>query len=192
MADLAAGAVNGVAKKSDITAVSVDLTTNDILVQLQWLLHVDALAKIVDDIADRGIGDRAVLLIALTIPRNAGPTNHAAFVDVYSTLLKELDSRGVSLVVAMPNGEKCVDMWPCIFGDPDNDHHIPNLIVVGSSDINTGHYDEPEENRNDWTTIYGPGADSALIDSAQPGPILCADKMGDRNSLHKSGASPGE
>lgn len=133
MADLTAGWVNGVAKSAGITPVQVDDDSNAAFRLMTWLLDVDALAKVVDDINDRGIDDRAVLLVASTLQAKPNTYYQNAFVNAYWTLMKELDTRGVALVVITMNREKCTE-WPCIFGDPDNDHHIPKLIVVGAGD----------------------------------------------------------
>ena len=192
MADLAAGWVNGVAKLADITAVQVDDTSNDAFNQMTWLLDFDALAKVVDDINDRGIEDRAVLLVASTLQAHPDTDYQNAFVNAYWTLMNKMDAQGAALVVTTMNDEKCTE-WPCMFGDPDYDHHIPHMIVVGAGDIDTGSYYEEEENRNDWPSIfYAPGDDDAWEDLEVPGPIICAAGTGDENALETEGPSAGE
>lgn len=153
---------------------------------------MNALAKVVDDINDRGIDDRAVLLVASTLQANPNAYYQNAFVNAYWTLMKELDTRGVALVVMMMNREKCIEL-PCIFGDPDNDHHTPDLIVVGAGDLATGKYLEKAEDRDDWPSIiYAPGDDDAWEDLDVPGPTICAAGTGDEDALETQGASPGE
>jgi len=73
MADLAAGWVKGVAKFADITAVQIDTESQQAYDQMAWLLEVDALARVVDDIENCGIEGRAVLLIASSIAADADP-----------------------------------------------------------------------------------------------------------------------
>lgn len=90
------------------------------------------------------------------------------------------------------NHEKRTE-WPCTFGDPDNDHHIPHLILVGAGDLDTGSYIEEEEDRDDWPSIiYVPGDDNEWEDLDVPGPIVCASSSGDQNTLEMMGISPDE
>lgn len=192
MADLAAGWVNGVAKSADITAVQVDDSSNPAFNGMAWLLEVDALAKVVDDIANRGIADRAVLLVASTLQANLNGNHQKAFVYAYWTMMNKVDEQGAALVVTTMNDQKCTE-WPCMFANPDYDYYIPHMIAVGAADIETGSYYEEEENRDDWPSIfYAPGDDDAWEDLDVPGPIICAAGTGDNNALETEGPSAGE
>lgn len=173
LADLAVGRVNGVAKEADLTAVQIDDFTNERLKHLPWELTTDALSKVADDISKRELGEKAVVLIAFTAPKGEdGSPYQDVFQKAFIAIMEQLDSLDVSLVVAVPNDQQC-DSLPCILGDPSHEHHMPNLITVGEGLINDGDYSSPDEDLEDWVTIYGPGDDRSGGDYWDPYALAC-------------------
>lgn len=107
MADLAVGRINGVVKEADLTAVQIDDLSSERLRHLPWELITDALSKVADDIAGRGLGNIPVVLIALTTPRGKdGSEYQAAFHNAFISIMQHLDRLGVSLVAAVPNDQQ--------------------------------------------------------------------------------------
>lgn len=180
MADLAVGKLNGVAREADLTAVRIDNLSNNFLYELSLELNVDSLSVIVDDIEAKNLGDKSVVLMAFKVPTTGEPARNRAFDEAYFALLLELEKRGVSLVVAVPNDEKC-NYWPCSAGNPDDKYYLPNLVTVGEGSIDDGSYGSYEEDRDDWVTVYGPGDDRSGGDDQTPG-FLCAAPEGNENS----------
>ena len=189
MADLAIGKINGVAKEADLTSVQVDDVTTEFKKKAFFEAHLDGISRVADDIADKNLGDKAVVLMAFGIAPTDDEQRSSAFDDAYFSVLEELDRRGVALVAAMPNRGEC-EVWPCFWNSPDNDLRIENMITVSSGLINDGSFGKTDT--DDWVTLFGPGDDRRDGGTAQPG-LLCADFEGDKNSEQtQSGTSHGE
>jgi len=187
MADLAVGHINGVAKEADLTVVQMDDFSNEILRRLGWTLVIDALSQVADDISNRGLGNSPVVLMAFTTTKGQGDAYQEVFENAFISILQALDSHGVTLVAAVPNEKQC-DSLPCILGDPNHAHHMPNLITVGEGLINDGDYGSPDDDLEDWVTVYGPGDDRSGGDYWDPG-FDCAAPVGIANSGEGQGGT---
>lgn len=65
---------------------------------------------------------------------------------------------------------------------------MSDLITVGEGLINDGDYGSPDEDLEDWVTIYGPGDDRSGGDFWDPG-LDCAAPEGDKNSEEGQGGT---
>lgn len=193
MADVAVGRINGVAKRADLTAVQIANDPNEPWSNL-WIYEttIDAFAKIADDIDDKGLGDKAVVHMAWAIYDTQDiPERDEPFRQTLAELFDHFDEKGVSLVVAQPNTRRYL-YYPCLMGDPEDDYYVPNLITVGSAQVNDGTYSDAEVYRDDWTTIYAPRDDSRDGRQGKPG-LVCAHFNGDENvHLPQGGTSHGK
>lgn len=188
MADIAAGSVNGAAKEADLTAVQLDDEGTDEKQRAYFETNVEALAKVADDIADKNLGDKAVILMSIGIRAGGDEPRNDAFEDAYNGILKSLDGKGVALVAAFPNNIECPDdIWPCAWGNPkQTQFRIENMITVASGNINDG--SRQVEDVGDWVTIYGTGDDRT-----RPNGLVCASNIGNQNSnKEQAGTSHGK
>lgn len=115
------------------------------------------MVKIYNDIRKKNIIGRAVIVMSLSLPASEFDLKNPwdqAFHQEFFGWLTDLDKLGAAIVVSMPNFESCVGP-PCIYGDPNNSLHLPNLIVVGGGYIADGTYAPNNPNRESWITIYG-------------------------------------
>lgn len=194
MADLAVGHINGVSKEADLTAVQMsDRFVDDFRDTCGREISVDALAQIADDIVDKQLGDKAVVLMAWGYLNGdkSEADRDIVYHDTLKVLLDHLDSQGVSLVTSTTNSHQC-NVYPCAMGDPENVHYVPNLITVGAGLVNDGSYLEEAQHRDGWITVYGPGDDQKDCCPEKPG-MLCAASTGEGNSeVGQSGASHGK
>ena len=165
VADLAVGLSNGVAKRADISAVQwfPDPST-PVLEARRWvdLRLLAGLDFLIFDIFQKGVNGKAVVVMAFGHFHSAFLTSDRweFYKEQMYRRLDVLDKLGVAVVATVPNEGKCTDRIPCSFGNPSYDRYLPNLIVVEGSDIQTGQYAGPEEQRNDWVTIHAPSTDS--------------------------------
>lgn len=185
--DLAVGAINGIAKRADITVIKHDDATSDFIATFQLEKYIDALSQILDDLIRRGITRAAVVLMPWGFDSleeeeaNFSASHFEAFWNEMFKILMAIDARGTALVAASGNHQSCRGP-PCIFGKPGNPDYIPDMIVVGARDILDGSYasNEPEAREN-WYTIYGPAVDG--VTSADRLGFECADAVGDTGGI---------
>lgn len=183
--DCAVGQNFGVAKRASITVVV------DRLGIAEHETTIDAWSQVLDDVNQKGIKNKAVIIQA-SDQGSAAPPFGPAYESFFAKIIKELvTTHAAAVVVSQPNpGKEPSDKFcpgpPCIFGNPQNVNHIPEIITVDAGDINTGEASSVESDR--WTTIYAPGnddlagADNTLFCLSGQGII----RGGDGSSLGKS------
>lgn len=160
MADLAVGFENGVAPRADITAVQLNCWYDQFHRDATFGQLLDATNQIYSDIIIKGLYGQAVILI----PNNLAPgwrtePGYTSFYNLYFQHLGELAvCLGASIVVLMPNSRVCT-MPPCIYGDPNNDHFLPELMPIGAGNIGNGLAQASNPNGQSWMWHYGPSWD---------------------------------
>ncbi|EGC45360.1 exo-beta-1,3-glucanase [Histoplasma capsulatum var. duboisii H88] len=119
--------------------------------------YLDLLRNIIDDVITKGRMGKAVV----NFSHNFEPgVVDMVFIHEFHRLLVELDSLKVAIVVASGNLASTtpdIDGYPALFGLPGNQYYIPNIIVVGSTDVH-GHMSDFSQYA-DWMTTFAPGDD---------------------------------
>ena len=191
MADCAVGALHGVAKKADLTAVQLDDMDDPRVHLAMFARHINALDFIINDIQRKGIAGKAVVIMSWSLsgPMAAAGTNYLR--DDFFRRLTILVQLGVGLVTGPVNGRKNGGDVPGIFADPNSAQYLPSLMFVQSGDINDGAFVFPEDQRDNFATTFAPGRDKAL-DPSKPGEYLglfCVGPTGDDRSEARGGNS---
>ncbi|KAK5077026.1 hypothetical protein LTR64_005496 [Lithohypha guttulata] len=182
-ADLAAGAINGVAKRADITAVQTNVFTDTFLEALDLEISLDGMAQIYDEVVSRKYNDKAVVLLPFAWGGGGdGDVHWEAFQDAFFKVTEALLKKGVAVITGVPNGDEVCEGPPCIWGKPGNDPYLPDLITVGDADINDGSHIFDPEYRDDWVTIHGPGDDRKRDANGKDTGFQCAARTGEGNN----------
>lgn len=148
---------------------------------------IDIFSQIVNDIMNRGIQEKAVILMSWLIS-NFDPYKNdlnRAFYTALITLFKMLNEKGAAIVVAQANQYKCTGP-PCWFADPGKGNdYLPWVISVGPVDIHTGQMDRSFLDKGPQTNIYGPASDSGRY----PKDFTCPDYAGTGNNPETYGGT---
>ncbi|KAK3984235.1 hypothetical protein QBC44DRAFT_388980 [Cladorrhinum sp. PSN332] len=119
----------------------------------QWM-YLEALVEALKDIKAKNRASRSIINMSWRISLSQKLTN------VLKLLLQEFDKLGVVLVTSAGNSDTRavnppIDGYPTLFA---GDSSLPNLIVVGASNIygRAAHFSKIGNN-NDAVTVYAPG-----------------------------------
>ncbi|PGG96344.1 hypothetical protein GX51_07874 [Blastomyces parvus] len=119
--------------------------------------YLQLLVNIIDDVIDKNRMGKAV------VNMSHGFSAHRlgqVFLSEFHRLLVELDGLNVVIVVTTGNDADDtpgINTFPALFAQPGTEYYIPNIIVVGATDIH-GHQASFSQYAN-WMTTFAPGED---------------------------------